>query len=923
MSYRRLRAILFAALLAAPLFLAARLVDNCRHPDGTPVLVPEPQRYEARRGALALPAEFTVSAPKEAANEVEVFRSLVRRSFPKRTVRQVGNNAFLRLELVKEGVPDSDEGYTLEVGDAAVTVRARTTHGLFYGVQTLGNLFRNAAEPEIGRCLITDWPDIETRGVYFERVVTRGHKSMPHLLRAFDLLGALKYNAVVLELGEFFPYKENPFTLRKTSFLPEDIAALNAAAKRNHLEIMPYLQIISHDKWMQAHPRYWQEIAEGIPPETPWSSASCPLKPLPRKIFKMAIKEQIEAFRPRTFLINLDEIAQCPWGVCELCRKHSRYELLKLATLEYTKEVLKYGVAPVLAHDQYYPGLPMGGERILPELDRRVVINIWNYGEVVNSALFEYFSKTGLPLAAWSSSLNIGNLRSLPRMAKKFGVKTVIVSHWGNWRVPDIAKNAMPGGLAGFADGANYTWNLSAIAPAGQSFDPARETLRICQPDAVVEPREYRYFPLSLDAAFNAKLGRERAFPLTDAKLVRRLREELLAAPEHFRFMVSPDGGYFAVKAGKGEGETPKIEIPLRKSRVDVLSFLLTAGVGSDTPTLRRLPIGAITIRYADGKTKAVPLVLWSSITHWNAPASGARIRFVERFNDTRGALAGFFALDWKNPRPSAPITAIALEADGTYGMPIALFAVTAGRRADAADAAKLPLRRSAHADVAARLTEWSRGIHERSAGGGSAETVVMPLDRGIPARTKIALAGKSDGRLVKTLIDDPTAPVPGKALRLDIPPNAKGEKQRQRLVIDAFFDRAEAPKEIKTLIFDYKIADNDLIFIPACYLTGPAGTDLGALRMMPFANRLAPARRWYTVKVPVDRMTVEGKKIADKDISRVRLSIFFNVHDKPTTVWFGPVRLSSQRQSLPPTLRGEQVPEENVEIPPPTVVAL
>ena len=236
-SFRAAAGLLVAAMTAA---LSAFPIDNRVNPDGTPVLIPRPQRYEARAGVLALPAEFTVSAPKEAANEVELFRRLVARHFPKRAVRQVDSNAFLRLELVKEGVPDSDEGYTFEIGADAVTVRSRSVRGLFYGVQTLGNLFRNADQPELARCFITDWPDIETRGVYFERVVTMDHRNMPRLLREFDLLGALKYNAVVLELGEFFPYKENPFTLRKTCFLPEDIAALNAAAKRNRLEIMPY-----------------------------------------------------------------------------------------------------------------------------------------------------------------------------------------------------------------------------------------------------------------------------------------------------------------------------------------------------------------------------------------------------------------------------------------------------------------------------------------------------------------------------------------------------------------------------------------------------------------------------------------------------------------------------------------------------------
>ena len=909
-----MKKLLLLLAAAAPLLLAAHAIDNRRHPDGTPVLIPRPQRYEARAGVLALPAEFTVSAPKEAANEVELFRRLVARCYPKRTVRQVDKNAFLRLELAKQGVPESDEGYTFEVGAGAVTVRSRSVRGLFYGVQTLGNLFRNADKPELAQCFITDWPDIRTRGVYFERVVTMDHRNMPRLLREFDLLGALKYNAVVLELGEFFPYKNNPFTLRKTCFLPEDIAALNAAAKRNHLEIIPRLQIISHDMWMHAHPRYWEEIAEGIPPETPWSSASCPLRELPRKLFHMAIEEHIEAFHPKRFAIGIDEVAQCPWGICELCRKHSRFDLLKLTLHEYTDLVLKHGISPIIAHDQFYPGLPMQGEKLLPDLDRRITLSIWHYSEVVNSKYFEYFKQFGFPLSASCSSLNPGNLRSMPRMAKKYGVETVIVSHWGNWRALNSEKRVMPDGLAGFTLGANYTWNTSDIPLTGQSYDPGFETRRIYLPKETLEPEDFRYWALPLHKSFNAKLGRDRSFPLTDAKLVERLQRELAGTPEKFHLATAPEGAYFAVKVGKGEGETAKIEIPLPKSRVDVLSFLLAAGIGTDTPDRKRLPLATLTIHYSDGKTKAVPLRQWIELSHWNTASSPVRLRFADRFNDTRGALAGLFVYDWKNPRPKAPIRAVTLEAEGAFGMPVALFAVSAGRRpADPEE--KLPEWKPYDNLAARRLTEWSARVEPKEDRSG--ELVVLPLDKGIPADAKISLTHKDD-KMVRSVVDDPTAPTPGKVLRLDIPANAKGETQRQRLIVDILFDRAKLPGEIKTLIFDYKAGSHELLFIPACYLGGPPGEKKGTYRFMPFADRIAPPNRWYTAKIPVDQMTVEGKKIADRDICRVRLSIFFNVHDKPTAVWFANVRLSNKRLSVPPTLRVEKIPEHGEEVAPP-----
>ena len=322
----------------------AHNIDNRRYADGTPVLIPEVKKFVAEKGVLQLPSELTVSAPAEAANEVTVLTDVIREYFSSIAVRKAATGAaFCRLELGVDRVPDSPEGYTLLIDGSGIVIRARDVRGLFYGVRTVGNMIRNAEKPELPYCRITDWPDLSRRGIYYEWRCTRKSSDLPKLLREFETLGALKYNVVVLELAELFPYKNNPFTKRRKDFFAmSDVEALKAAAKRNHLEIVPFLQVISHDLWTHAHPKYWTDIAEGKPHESSWSCGSCPFKPLSREIYRMAIREHIECFKPRYFMICLDEIAQCPWGVCPECRKHSKAELLRMVTLEYTQEVWVY-----------------------------------------------------------------------------------------------------------------------------------------------------------------------------------------------------------------------------------------------------------------------------------------------------------------------------------------------------------------------------------------------------------------------------------------------------------------------------------------------------------------------------------------------------------------------------------------------------
>ena len=71
------------AACATAMLAAAKLValpiDNRVTPDGTPVLIPAVQQYQARKGTLVLPDEFTFTAPVDADNEADVLTELVKR----------------------------------------------------------------------------------------------------------------------------------------------------------------------------------------------------------------------------------------------------------------------------------------------------------------------------------------------------------------------------------------------------------------------------------------------------------------------------------------------------------------------------------------------------------------------------------------------------------------------------------------------------------------------------------------------------------------------------------------------------------------------------------------------------------------------------------------------------------------------------
>ena len=210
----------FVALLSAAVLSAEVKVVDVYERNGRPILIPEVRNYAAAGGVYELPKTPTVAFP--AGEELileQLNRELARFGV---AVSAATGNADIRFVVTKEGVPDNDEGYALTVSRGGITVASRTAAGLFYGAQTLRNLLRNASKPELKCCRIDDFPDFKTRA-YIMGINVIPPEQMHHVLSTVDALAALKVNTLFLMLAESFPYKNNPFTLRKYGYTREQI----------------------------------------------------------------------------------------------------------------------------------------------------------------------------------------------------------------------------------------------------------------------------------------------------------------------------------------------------------------------------------------------------------------------------------------------------------------------------------------------------------------------------------------------------------------------------------------------------------------------------------------------------------------------------------------------------------------------------
>src|SRR6476469_5066930 len=109
-------------------------------------LLPQPQKIELLNGKGI--SENTLQF---------IFLNGVFKSLPLTNKAAAG---VLELKLsVDNDVPQSSEGYVLEINDNKVTITARSETGLFYGCTTLSQLLQDAHDKKITipSCRITDY----------------------------------------------------------------------------------------------------------------------------------------------------------------------------------------------------------------------------------------------------------------------------------------------------------------------------------------------------------------------------------------------------------------------------------------------------------------------------------------------------------------------------------------------------------------------------------------------------------------------------------------------------------------------------------------------------------------------------------------------------------------------------------------------
>jgi hexosaminidase len=323
-------------------------------------IVPKPLAVILKDGSFVLNAQTQINysssdlkqnanllAEKFAASTGYSIKTITQGSLPQK------NMILLSIESIGSS---NKEAYLLDVSEDQIKIKANNPNGVFYGMQTLLQLFPAEIEfksPvsdhvwEIPNLTIEDEPRFKWRGVMLD--ICRHFFPVEFIKKQIDVLAMYKINTLHLHLtddqGWRIEVKQYPKLTRVGAFRTEfdgtvyggfltqnDIKEIVSYAKERYINIVPEIELPGHAKAALA--AYPELSCTGGPFQvrTHWGvekEVYCAGKEKTFEFLEHVLDELIPLFPGEYIHIGGDECPKDRWNACPSCKKRMQDENLK------------------------------------------------------------------------------------------------------------------------------------------------------------------------------------------------------------------------------------------------------------------------------------------------------------------------------------------------------------------------------------------------------------------------------------------------------------------------------------------------------------------------------------------------------------------------------------------------------------------
>ena len=331
-------------------------------------MIPYPSKVEFKESKFTLNSETRIKYSLELAKVAEYLRDLINRStgfFLATTLESVDENV-VNLILLESSEILGVEGYQLSIDLDCITIEAKTHQGIFYGIQTLRQLFPVEIESReiiedfiwVVPCVsIVDNPRFKWRGLMFD--VGRHFHDVDTIKRTIDLLALLKMNIFHWHLTEDqgwrIEIKKYPKLIEvgskredtkiggwtskkfrgkqhKGYYSQEQIKEIVEYAGERFITVIPEIEIPGHSSAaIASYPDLSCESKEiNVPTKFGiFNEILCPGKETTFEFLENVLEEVISLFPADIIHIGGDEAPKKKWKQCKDCQKRMKHEGLE------------------------------------------------------------------------------------------------------------------------------------------------------------------------------------------------------------------------------------------------------------------------------------------------------------------------------------------------------------------------------------------------------------------------------------------------------------------------------------------------------------------------------------------------------------------------------------------------------------------
>jgi hypothetical protein len=256
---------------------------------------------------------------------------------------------------------EQPQAYELLAAGHTLAVSAADDGGFACATRTIVQLLQEGTR--IAAMKIQDWPTVPCRVLHLD--LQGLTPNLPSLKEFVERAALHKFNALLVEYGDRFPYECLPQARGPHAFTPETLKEFLGEAAENGLEIIPLVPCLGDLEFVLSRDPY-RELAEV--PDVP--SQICPAHPKAERLVREMLRE-ILAAHPRARFVHLGpgrtgQLGQHPLSKAAAGKLGGPAGLLLQHVARFVRYVRNAGPR-VLVSEEPFRGLPLEQLRKLPK----------------------------------------------------------------------------------------------------------------------------------------------------------------------------------------------------------------------------------------------------------------------------------------------------------------------------------------------------------------------------------------------------------------------------------------------------------------------------------------------------------------------------------------------------------------------------